>query len=104
MGSSTDVTEVDRLLEKYMNRNVSNYNLVEKLKHKNIKDEEIQQIITDFNSEKKRIREFAKKVRAKLKSKYSNLSLPKQIQKINDYRRKYKFDNIKTDKIIFLGI
>jgi len=93
-------SDVNYLLKKYLGKDVSHYKIAESLRGRGKSDSDIQRILSDFNAERKRVREFAKKVRNKLKSKYESLSLPKQIDKINEYRKKYKFDNIETDKLV----
>lgn len=98
MGSSDH--DVNYLLKKYLGRDVSQYKIIDSLKQRGKNDEEVQRILSEYNSERKRVREFAKKVRNKMELKYADLSLTKQIEKINDYRKKYKFDNIETEKLV----
>lgn len=100
-GRNEDIErEVANIFKK--NKSKSTYQLMEELRAKYRDEEIVDSIMKKFQEKMKRVRKIAEKIRERLLNKYPNLSQREYIDKIQEYKKKYNFDESELQAIINL--
>lgn len=95
--------EVQSLIKKSSNRQLSNFIILDELKKKFGNEEKIIDAVMDKYQEKmKRVRKLAIKIQQRLSSKYPTLTQKEYVEKISQYKKKYNFDDSEMQTIINL--
>ena len=99
-------SNIDKEVKHFLNKNIdnpkSNYELIEELKRKYNDNEVVDLIMSKYKHKLKHVRKLSVKIRDKLLSKYPNLELKEYIDKISQYKKKYKFDDSEMNLIVHL--
>ena len=94
--------EVHLLMKKNVDKQKSNYTILEDLKSKFKDDEIVDSIMRKYSDKMKRVKKLAEKIKERLVAKYPNLSMKEYIEKIAEYKKKYNFDDSEMQSIINL--
>lgn len=94
--------EVQYLMKKNIDKQKSNYAILEDLKSRYKEEEIVESIMRKYNEKMKRVRKLASKIKERLVVKYPNLSMREYIEKITEYKKKYNFDDSEMQSIINL--
>jgi hypothetical protein len=94
--------EVNSLMRKNTDNSKSTYAILEELKKKYKDDEIVDSIMKTYKEKMKRVRKLAEKIKERLIAKYPKLSMKEYIEKIADYKAKYKFDDSEMQTIVNL--
>jgi hypothetical protein len=92
--------EVAHMLKK--NKSKSTYDLMTDLKKKYGDQEIVNSIISKYNSELKRIKNLADKIKERLQRKHPNYTHKQYIDKINEYKEKHNLSDSEVQTIINL--
>jgi len=93
--------EVRNLIRKNVGKHKSNYSILDDLREKYGKDKNIINAIVDkYNKSMNRIKKLSFKIRERLLGKYPNLPMKEYINKINEYKSKYDFNDSEAQAII----
>ena len=93
--------EVRNLIRKNAGKNKNNSSILDELREKYGKDKNIINAIVDkFNKKMNRVKKLSQKIKERLLAKYPNLSVREYINKINEYKTKYEFDDSEAHAII----
>ncbi len=93
--------EVRNLIRKNAGKSKSNSSILDELREKYGKDKNIINAVVDkYNKKMTRVKKLSQKIKERLLAKYPNLSMREYINKINEYKSKYDFDDSEAHAIV----